>query len=292
MQKVIEIEKPSIILVQGDTTTTFAASLAAFYHKIKIGHVEAGLRTKNKYSPFPEEMNRTLVSCLADIHFAPTEWARENLLTEGIDPKNIFVTGNTVIDALLWILEKNSEVDLGVNLDNKKTILLTAHRRENFGRPLQNICEALKILIDGNSSIQIVYPVHPNPNIRDVVIKKLGEIDRIHLIEPLDYMHFVHLINRSYLILTDSGGIQEEAPSLGKPVLVLRNETERPEGIQAGTVKIVGTEIDRIVESVEKLLSDHTEYEKMAKASNPYGDGHSSDRIVSIVLSYFSSARG
>jgi len=290
MDRILKREKPSMVLVQGDTTTTFAASLAAFYLKVRIGHVEAGLRTNNKYYPFPEEINRTLVSSLADIHFAPTERACSNLIAEGVPKERILVTGNTVIDALFYILTKECERDFGVDLNRGKTILVTAHRRENFGRPLENICRAFVFLLERHPEIQIVYPVHPNPNVQKVVKRVLGEIDRIYLIDPVDYLSFVHLMNRSYLILTDSGGIQEEAPSLGKPVLVLRNETERPEGIEAGTVRLVGTEARKIVESVEVLISDDSHYQKMSQASNPYGDGRSSIRIARAILDYFSNS--
>jgi UDP-N-acetylglucosamine 2-epimerase (non-hydrolysing) len=286
--QMITKEQPSLILVQGDTTTTFAASLAAYYHKVKVGHVEAGLRTHNKYYPFPEEMNRTLVSALADLHFAPTEWAQNNLRAAGIPQKTIFVTGNTVIDSLFHILKQDCPLELGFDLDKGKFVLMTAHRRENFGTPLKNICKAVKVLLSQNSDLQFIYPVHPNPNVRSVVERELGETSRTHLIPPLDYLPFVHLMNRSYLILTDSGGIQEEAPSLGKPVLVLRNETERPEGVAAGTVKLVGTKVTNIVENVNRLLSGKCEYHKMSKAQNPYGDGHSAFRITQEILRHFS----
>jgi UDP-N-acetylglucosamine 2-epimerase (non-hydrolysing) len=289
IEQTIEKESPSMMLVQGDTTTTFAASLAAFYHKVSIGHVEAGLRTNDKYYPFPEEINRSLVSVLADLHFAPTEWARGNLLKQGVSPERIVVTGNTVIDALFQIIDKKRQVDLNLNLNDHRTILVTAHRRENFGQPLLNICNALKTLIHRNSDIQIVYPVHPNPNVADVARRELGRTDRIHLIEPASYAPFVHLMNSSYLILTDSGGIQEEAPSLGKPVLVLRNETERPEALDAGTVRLVGTDVENILENVENLLLNPNEYRKMSQASNPYGDGRASKRIVRTILNYQSN---
>jgi len=287
MDVIIRTEGPSMILVQGDTTTTFAASLAAFYHKVKIGHIEAGLRTNDKYNPFPEEMNRTLVSALADLHFAPTEWTRDNLLKQGISHEDITVTGNTVIDALFQILEQNCQLDVDLTLNEDKLILVTAHRRENFGRPLTNICEAIKLLLQRHSDIEVIYPVHPNPNVAEIVYTKLGKQHRVHLIEPANYASFVHLMNRSYLILTDSGGVQEEAPSLGKPVLVLRSETERPEGIEAGTVKLVGTDVESIIANVETLLLNEREYLRMSKASNPYGDGRASIRIVEAILDHY-----
>ena len=287
LQQVLAIERPDIVLVQGDTTTAFAAALAAFYLKIRIGHVEAGLRTFDKYNPFPEEINRRLISHLADFHFAPTLRAKENLLAEGINPSSIFVTGNTVIDALFMILEQTKDQDLLANLclDPKKTlILVTAHRRESFDEGLTNICLALKEVVRRAPDVEIVYPVHLNPNVRSTVNQFLKGVDRVHLIEPLDYVAFVHLMNRAKLILTDSGGIQEEAPSLGKPILVLRRVTERPEVVEAGAAKVVGVEPERIVQETLFLLENEEEYRKMASAPNPFGDGHAAERIVKILL--------
>lgn len=280
-------EKPHLILVQGDTTTAFIASLAAYYLKIPVGHVEAGLRTQNKYSPFPEEMNRRLVGVIADLHLAPTQTAKKNLLKEGIDSKNIFVTGNTVIDALFLILKRPfvfaHPVLKEMDFRNKKVILVTAHRRESFGKPLQEIFKAIR-QIANNSDIEIIYPVHLNPNVKKTADKILSGIKNIHLIEPLDYISFIHLMNKSYLILTDSGGVQEEAPSLGKPVLVLRNVTERPEGIKAGVAVLVGTNRRKIINTVSALLSSKIAYQKMARAKNPYGDGKAAQRIIKIIL--------
>jgi len=287
LRPVLETENPDIVLVQGDTTTAFVAALAAFYLKIKIGHVEAGLRTADKYNPFPEEINRRLISHLADLHFAPTSRAKANLLAEGIDEGSVFVTGNTVIDALFMILERTEGQNLLADLPlqpDKKLILVTAHRRESFGEGLINICQALIEIIRRVPNVEVVYPVHLNPNVRSTVERYLAGVDRIHLIEPLDYVSFVHLMNRAYLILTDSGGIQEEAPSLGKPVLVLRKVSERPEAIEAGAAKVVGTDAKSIVEETLLLLEDEREYSKMAKASNPFGDGHAAERIVKIIL--------
>jgi len=287
LQQVLAIERPDIVLVQGDTTTAFAAALAAFYLKIKIGHVEAGLRTFDKYNPFPEEINRRLISHLADLHFAPTLRAKENLVVEGINPSSIFVTGNTVIDALFMILEQTKGQDSLANLrlDPKKTlILVTAHRRESFGEGLANICLALREIVRRAPDVEIVYPVHLNPNVRSTINRFLKGVDRVHLIEPLDYVAFVHLMNRAKLILTDSGGIQEEAPSLGKPVLVLRQVTERPEVVEAGAAKVVGLDPERIVHETIFLLENEEEYRKMASAPNPFGDGHAAERIVKILL--------
>ncbi len=283
--EIIEKEKPDIVLVQGDTTTTFAAALAAYYNKVKIGHVEAGLRTGNKYSPFPEEMNRKLTTGIADIHFAPTQKSEGNLLSEGVSEENIIVTGNTVIDALLWVRRKiqdekkeYKELD-GIDF-TKKIILVTGHRRENFGQEFTNICHALKEIATKHSDIEIAYPVHLNPNVRKPVYKLLSGIHNIKLIEPLNYEPFVYLMDKSYFIISDSGGIQEEAPSLGKPVLVTRNTTERPEAVNVGAVKLVGTVPDRIVIEAEKLLNDNDCYAKMSKVQNPYGDGRACKRII------------
>lgn len=290
MYDVINKEKPDLILVHGDTTTTFSAALASFYCKTKVGHVEAGLRTYDKYSPYPEEMNRRLVTNLADLYFAPTQNNKANLLKEMINEGTIYVTGNTVIDALKTTVKENytfthpvlSKIDF-----NKKVIFMTAHRRENLGEPLQNICNAVKEIATKFKDIEVVYPVHLNPAVQDVATKTLGEVKNVHLIEPLDVITTHNLMNRSYMVMTDSGGIQEEAPSLGKPVLVLRTETERPEAVTAGTVKIVGTDKNTIIEEATKLLTDEKAYAEMSKAANPYGDGNACERIVEAILYYF-----
>jgi UDP-N-acetylglucosamine 2-epimerase (non-hydrolysing) len=296
LQDIIKKERPDLVLVHGDTTTTFAASLAAFYRQIPIGHVEAGLRTYKKYSPYPEEMNRKLTGCLADLHFAPTLTAKEALLKEGVKPENITVTGNTVIDALLGIVKEdfhfNNALLGGIDYQTRKVILVTAHRRENLGEPLRNIFRAVKEISDENRDAEIVFPVHPNPRVRELAREILGGIERVHLIEPLDYQSFVNLINRCYLILTDSGGIQEEAPALGKPVLVLRETTERPEAVEAGTVKLVGTAWQTIIRETHLLLNDKKEYEKMVKAVNPYGDGKAAERILQKILLLWGLADG
>ena len=284
--------KPDLILVQGDTTTTFAASLTAFYRKIKIGHVEAGLRTWKKFSPFPEEINRTFTTKLADLHFAPTKLSKENLLKEGVEEEKVFITGNTVIDALLIAKEKISGKNVPIHglpehLQNGKDcnmILITGHRRENFGEGFRNICEAISELAVKYKNIEFVYPVHLNPNVQKPVYEILSGHKNIHLIKPLDYLPFVSLMDKSRIILTDSGGVQEEAPSLGKPVLVMRENTERPEGVDAGTVKIVGTQKEKIVKETEHLLNNKSEYDKMANAVNPYGDGKASQRIFEILM--------
>lgn len=306
--KVLEKEKPDMVLVQGDTTTTFVGGLAAFYLEIPVGHIEAGLRTNDKHQPFPEEINRRLTSQIAELHFPPTEIAKQNLLAEGISKDKIFVTGNTVIDALMAIVSKQKSVsgqkywtsyfkdrwNLALPSDsstnNCKLILVTGHRRENFGRGFENICYALKEIAEKDDSVVIVYPVHLNPNVQKPVCKILGSNStglknsrNIHLIDPLDYEPFVYLMNRSYLILTDSGGVQEEAPSLGIPVLVMRNVTERPEGTEAGMARLVGTDKDRIVRETQRLLNDSEAYAKMANASNPYGDGKAAEKIVNIL---------
>ena len=279
------------MLVHGDTTTTFAGSLAAFYNKIKIGHVEAGLRTYNKYFPYPEEMNRKLTSALADLHFAPTLHSKQNLLNEGIKEENIFVTGNTVIDAMEYTVEKNyvfnTEELNHINFKEKKVIMVTAHRRENWGEPLENICFALKELSQKYHDIEIIYLVHLNPIVKETVYKILGGEERVHLLPPLDTKETHNLMNRSYLILTDSGGLQEEAPHLGKPVLVLRDVTERPEAVEAGTVKIIGTDTERIVNEASILIDKKDEYKKMANAVNPYGDGKASIRITDSILYHY-----
>jgi len=289
MKQLLAKEKPDIVLVHGDTTTAMTTSLAAFYLQIPVGHVEAGLRTHDIYSPFPEEANRQLTGCVTAYHFAPTEQARENLLFEQVADERIIVTGNTVIDALLSIVKKAklmpfsdkllSELPFLVDEVLPRIVLVTGHRRENFGQGFDEICQALNRLSRAYPDIQIVYPVHLNPNVRDPVNRILSGFDNIHLIEPLDYLPFVRLMDASYLILTDSGGIQEEAPSLGKPVLVMRNTTERPEAVEAGTVKLVGTDQDKIFDTVTELLDDESVYKKMARAHNPYGDGCASERI-------------
>jgi UDP-N-acetylglucosamine 2-epimerase (non-hydrolysing) len=292
LEPVLQEFKPDRILVHGDTTTTMAASLAAFYQQIPVGHVEAGLRTGNIYSPWPEEMNRKITSSIASLHFAPTNAARDNLLNEGVNTNRIMVTGNTVIDSLLSVVEmihsdeslKNKMSKQFSFLDRKKRlILVTGHRRENFGNRFEDICNALTILAEKNS-IQIVYPVHLNPNVQEPVKRIMGGHDNIYLIEPQDYLPFVYLMERSYLIITDSGGVQEEAPSLGKPVLVMRDTTERPEAVEAGTVRLVGANTSRIVVEAEKLLHDEDEYEKMALIHNPYGDGYATGRIVEGII--------
>jgi UDP-N-acetylglucosamine 2-epimerase (non-hydrolysing) len=283
-------KKPDMVVVQGDTTTVFCAALCAFYNKIPVGHVEAGLRTWNKYSPFPEEINRVLATQLADLHFTPTNNSRDNLLREGVAPDTIHVTGNTVIDALGLALEKVSSdppeipgLPPGIMTNGRPLVLITGHRRESFGDGFRNICLAIDELAHRFPSTEFVYPVHLNPNVREPVFRLLGNMPNIRLIDPLGYLSFVALMNRAKIILTDSGGIQEEAPSLGKPVLVMRDATERPEAVSAGTAKIVGTETVAIVREVACLLSDGESYRKMAQAHNPYGDGRASMRIVDII---------
>ena len=286
---------PDLVLVHGDTITTFAASLSAYLKKIKVGHVEAGLRTGDLFSPWPEEGNRRLTSILTDYHFAPTALSKKNLLDEGIDESKIFITGNSVIDALQIIvsriesdkklkfqIEKRVEKSGFVNLSSK-FILVTGHRRENFGQGMLSICKSLKVLAKNNLDINFIYPVHLNPNVRKPVNDLLSDISNIKIVEPFEYEEFVYLMSKSFLILTDSGGIQEEAPSLGKPVLVMRDKTERPEAIEAGTVKLVGSDKDKIVKEVQRLLDNHEDYQKMCKAINPYGDGKTSKRIIEIL---------
>ncbi len=284
IKEVIEKAQPDIALVHGDTTTALAASLSAFYAKVPVGHVEAGLRTFNKFYPFPEEINRVLADAVSSFHFAPTQTSVENLINSGISPESIHLTGNTVIDALLHTVShhKTDLTSLGLN-PSLKTILLTSHRRENFGEPLQNICEAVKNLVERNPNLQVVYPVHLNPNVQETVHKILGNLDRIKLIEPLEYAPFASLMKEAYLILTDSGGVQEEAPSLGKPVLVLRDETERPEAVEFGTVKLVGSNQEKIVSEVEDLIRSEEKYAEMANKTNPYGDGKAAERIVKVL---------
>jgi len=288
LEKVIKEVKPDIVLVHGDTTTTFAGALAAFYNQVAIGHVEAGLRTDDKYSPYPEEMNRQCVDRMTDLYFAPTEISKNNLLKENISEEKIYVTGNTAIDAMSTTVDEDYvHPDLEWIKPDERMILLTAHRRENLGEPMRHIFKAVKRIVDEFSDIKVIYPIHMNPKVREVASEVFDGCDRIRLIEPLEVFDFHNFLNKSYIILTDSGGIQEEAPSLGKPVLVLRDTTERPEGIKAGTLKLVGTDEEVIYEETKKLLTDIDEYEKMSKASNPYGDGHASERIVDAIVKYF-----
>ena len=286
-------DRPDIVLVHGDTATTFATSLAAYYQKIKVGHVEAGLRTGDIYSPWPEEANRRLTGVLTTYHFAPTSTSKDNLLKENTDASCICVTGNTVIDALLSVVEKlKASAELQTKFqneftflsDSRKIILVTGHRRENFGAGFENICQALKEIAEQFPEVDIVYPVHLNPNVQEPVNRLLSSVSNIHLIKPLDYLPFVYLMNKSEIILTDSGGIQEEAPSLGKPVLVMRDTTERPEAVAAGTVKLVGTDQTTIVSNIKGLLTNSSEYEQMSIAHNPYGDGQASHRIIDFLL--------
>lgn len=287
---VLKKKKPNYVIIQGDTTTVAAASMCAFYNRVKVAHVEAGLRTFNKWLPFPEEINRKIAGVVADIHFAPTKRAKQNLIKEGVNEKDIYITGNPVIDSLQYVVkkienEKNSEFKEIVLENDKKLILVTAHRRENIGEPLKNICYALKAISEiYDREILIVYPVHLNPNVWNTVHDILDGNKNIKFIPPVDYFQLVYLMKESYLVLTDSGGIQEEAPSLGKPVLVLREVTERPEAVEAGTVKLVGTDKERIVRETVKLMEDKKEYEKMARAVNPYGDGKAGDRIAKILM--------
>ncbi len=282
LDKVLTEAKPDVVLVHGDTTTTFAGALAAFYHQIEVGHVEAGLRTRNKFSPYPEEMNRRLTGALTDLHFAPTPTAKANLLREGVDADKIFVTGNTVIDALYQTVRadfKFRHVSAG-----KRVILVTTHRRENLGEPLRHVYKALRQLVEEFPDVEVIFPVHKNPKVREVVNEELGGLERVRLTDPLDYEPFANLMNRATLILTDSGGVQEEAPALGKPVLVLRDTTERPEAVDAGTVKLIGTNQAKVYGAAKLLLTDAAAYRQMAEARSPYGDGHASRRIVSALL--------
>ena len=287
LDKVMKEVKPDIVLVHGDTTTTFVASLAAYYNQIVIGHVEAGLRTWNKYSPYPEEMNRQLTGVMADLHFSPTSKSANNLIQENKQKEQIFITGNTAIDALKTTVKKEYSHEILRKLGDDRLILLTAHRRENLGEPMRNMFRAIKRLVEEHEDVQVVYPVHMNPAVREVADEILGHDSRIHLIEPLDVIDFHNFAARAYLILTDSGGVQEEAPSLGVPVLVLRDTTERPEGIEAGTLKLAGTEEETIYSMAKELLTNPTEYNKMAKAANPYGDGEASRRICEAIRFYF-----
>ena len=290
MGKILEIEKPNLLVVHGDTTTTFAAALAGYYNQIPVGHVEAGLRSGNIYSPYPEEMNRILADAISEIHFAPTDGNKNNLINSGVKKERIYVTGNTVIDALHMVVKDNyifKEPSLNIiDYLNNKVILLTSHRRENWGKGMEKIFYAVKSIIQSNSEVIFIFPVHPNPLIRDLAYKILGSNKRIHLIEPLDYVQFANLMSRVYMIMTDSGGIQEEAPSLGKPVLVLRTETERPEAVLAGTVKVVGVEPENVVKEVELMINNTYLYQKMANAVNPYGDGKASKRITEAISNW------
>ena len=290
LEEVMVKESPDLVLVHGDTTTTFAGALAAFYHKIPVGHVEAGLRTYDKYQPYPEEMNRKLTGSLADWHFAPTETAREHLLKENVDDSTIFVTGNTVIDALSTTIHDGYRFSIdalnSIDYNNKKVIAMTAHRRENLGEPLERICQAVLALVERHEDVEVVYAVHLNPLVQDVAKRILGNHPRVHLLPPLELEDMHNLLSRAYLVMTDSGGLQEEVPSLGKPVLVLRQVTERPEGVEAGTLKLVGTDKELIYKTATELLTVPASYEAMAGAVNPYGDGHASERIVEIIKSH------
>lgn len=290
LKDVLAKEKPDLVLVHGDTTTTFAGALASYYQQVPVGHVEAGLRTGDIYSPFPEEMNRKLTGAIAAIHFAPTATAKANLLKENVNPSHIYVTGNTVIDALMMTVA--GDYDFGddlkdVDFHNHRVILLTTHRRENLGEPMRHIYKALRRIIEEIPDTEIVFPVHRNPLVRKVVEEELAGVDRIHLIDPMEYEPFANLMSLSSLVLTDSGGIQEEAPSLGKPVLVLRNTTERPEAVEAGTVRLIGTDKDVVYAETKRLLTDQAAYDAMSNAVNPYGDGKTSQRIVQAILHVF-----
>ncbi|MEO0019084.1 MAG: UDP-N-acetylglucosamine 2-epimerase (non-hydrolyzing) [candidate division WOR-3 bacterium] len=289
IEPVLKKERPDLVLVQGDATSAFACALAAYYQKIPIGHIEAGLRTQDKYQPFPEEVNRRFITALADLHFAPTGWARMNLIEEGVDRRRIFVTGNTVIDALKEIVRRQGPGRvpvLNTINPNNRLLLVTIHRRENFGRPLTGICQALRQIVRLHPDVEIVFPVHLNPMVRGTVRTILSNHKRIHLIPPLDYLNFIQVLKSSYLVLTDSGGIQEEAPVLGKPVLVLRNRTERPEAIEAGTAKLLGTEPARIIRETSILLKSKRCYQKMARAKSPFGDGRAAKRIREILTRF------
>ncbi len=291
LDSVIKQAKPDIILVHGDTSTTFAGALAAFYNQVKIGHVEAGLRTYDKYSPYPEEMNRKLTGAMTDLHFSPTISNKNNLLKENIDEKEIYITGNTVIDALKTTVRddyKFADPTLAsLDFDGKKIILMTAHRRENLGEPLENICMAAKTIVESHSDVELVYPMHLNPLVRQTATSILGGMDRVHLIDPLDVEELHNAMYRCYMVMTDSGGLQEEAPSLGKPVIVLRNETERPEAVEAGTVLMGGVDRETIEKLADMLLTDSAAYEKIAHTANPYGDGKASERIAEAILYHF-----
>ncbi|MHB1394373.1 MAG: non-hydrolyzing UDP-N-acetylglucosamine 2-epimerase [Clostridia bacterium] len=295
LEKVIKDLRPDIILVHGDTTTTFVGALAAFYNKVQVGHVEAGLRTFNKYSPYPEEMNRKLTGAMSDIHFSPTATSKANLLREGVKEESIYITGNTAIDALKTTVNKGFEFYTEelkkLDYNKKRVIMVTAHRRENLGEPLENICRALKTIAEAHEDVEIVYAVHKNPAVGEIVSGILGNTPRVHLLDPLDVDEMHNLMDRCFMVLTDSGGLQEEAPSLGKPVLVLRTETERPEAIEFGTLKLAGVNEKDILELSEMLLTDEKEYLKMANAVNPYGDGRASARIIDILLYHFGVAK-
>ncbi len=285
---VVKKEQPDLVLVHGDTTTTFAAGLVAFYNKVSIGHVEAGLRTYDKYSPYPEEMNRQMTDSLSDLYFAPTQESKANLLSENHKKEAIYVTGNTAIDALKLTVKDNYYHEVLDKIDeNKKIILVTMHRRENQGEPMRRVFKTLRHMVDEHSEIEVVYPVHLSPSVQAVAKEILGDHDRIHLIAPLDVFDFHNLASRSYFIMSDSGGVQEEAPSLGKPVLVLRDTTERPEGVKAGTLKLVGTDPDKVKEAMTSLLTEEALYKEMSEAPNPYGDGKASERIVQAIKVYF-----
>lgn len=296
LKPILEKEQPDIVLVHGDTSTTMAAALAAYYCRVRVGHVEAGLRTGDKYSPFPEEINRRVAGVLADFHFAPTNMAKKNLLAEMTAESSVLVTGNTVIDALLFVVERlekdaslrrRCEIQFSFLNPSKRLILVTGHRRENFGKGFELICSALSEIVRSNSDVEIIYPVHLNPNVKEPVHRILDGLTQIHLVDPLDYLPFVYLMKRSDIIITDSGGVQEEAPSLGKPVIVTRDITERPEAVLAGTVKLVGTDKEKIIAETSCLLNDRAAYEKMGRVHNPYGDGRASKRIVAFLAEMF-----
>lgn len=291
LEEVIKEVKPNIVLVHGDTTTTFAGALAAFYNQTDIGHVEAGLRTYDKYSPYPEEMNRQMVSSLSDMNFAPTKLSADNLIKEGKNKENIFITGNTVIDAMSTTISDDYQNEVFDWVGNDRMILLTAHRRENIGDSMRSIFKAVKRIVTEFPDVKVVYPIHKNPVVREIANEIFGDCDKVKLIEPLEVFDFHNFMNKSYIILTDSGGVQEEAPALGKPVLVLRNTTERPEGIEAGTLKLTGTDEETIYEETKKLLTSKEEYEVMSKASNPYGDGHASERITDEIIKRYTLKR-
>ncbi|WP_304401528.1 non-hydrolyzing UDP-N-acetylglucosamine 2-epimerase, partial [Lactobacillus hominis] len=293
LAKVIKEEKPDIVLVHGDTTTSFAAGLATFYEQTTLGHVEAGLRTWNKYSPFPEEMNRQMTDDLSDLYFAPTELSKSNLIKENHKADNIYVTGNTAIDALQQTVQKDYHHDVLDEIKpGNRVILVTMHRRENQGEPMRRVFKVMKQVVDSHEDVEIIYPVHLSPRVQEVAKEVLGGDPRIHLIDPLDVVDFHNLAKRSYFIMTDSGGVQEEAPSLGKPVLVLRDTTERPEGVKAGTLKLVGTQVDSVHDEMVELLENKEAYDAMANAKNPYGDGHASERIMDAIAYYFSDKKG
>ena len=288
LETIIMNVNPNIVLVHGDTTTAFAGALSAFYNQVSIGHVEAGLRTYDKYSPFPEEMNRQMVDCMTDMFFAPTSLSKQNLLNQNIDESKIYVTGNTAIDAMSTTVDKNyTHPELEFIKKNERMILLTAHRRENLGEPMRNIFRAVKRIVDEFDDVKVIYPIHMNPKVREIAKEVLGDDDKVKLIEPLEVFDFHNFQNKSYIILTDSGGIQEEAPSLGKPVLVLRDTTERPEGIKAGTLKLVGTDENIIYNETKNLLTNKKLYKKMSESSNPYGDGHASKYIVDAIINKY-----